>query len=179
PPARVRVVDAPVSRQAPFRDAGQVAEVQWNYDWGGPGLGLTPAVLQAWQESPAFEAAEWARSDTALIEVGDTVVALGVATVTPGVFEMLGGVRPLRGRLFYPTEGRPSERDRVIVSETVWRAVFGADPAFVGQRITVDGEPLTVVGILPAAFRFPASDTGLWRPVDVAGAPEQLRIAYA
>jgi putative ABC transport system permease protein len=177
--AMFTIVDALVLRPVPFRDAEQLAQVRMNPDWGGPSQGLTPAVLQAWQESPAFDSVEWARSETALLEAGDTVIARGMATVTPGIFGLLGGVRPLHGRLFDASDGEAGRRDQIIVSETLWRSQFGGDPALVGQPITVDDERLTVVGILPAAFRFPASDTVLWRPVDPAGAPDELISAYA
>ncbi len=116
--------------------------------------------------------------ETVLLETGQTVVTRGMAIVTPGVFDFLGGVRPVKGRLFDPTEGRAGQNDRVLVSETVWRSLFGADPGFVGRTITVNRERLVVVGILPADFRFPSADTVLWKPTDLASRPGELARAY-
>lgn len=174
--AMFTIVDALIVRPVPFRDPDQLAHLMMGNDRGGRTV-VAPAVLNAWRESPAFHAAESASWDDALLEAGGTVVTRKLATVTPGVFEMLGGVRPLRGRLFDATDGRAGRSDRVLVSETVWRALYNADPALVGQPLVVDGERLTVVGILPADFRFPSADTMLWRPTDLSS-PGELARAY-
>jgi predicted permease len=173
--AMFTIVDSLILRPVPFRDPGQLAHVWMGTDHGGRVL-VAPAVVRAWRESPAFEAVESAMSGTALLEAGDIVVTRGIATVTPGVFDMLG-VRPIRGRLFDTREGRSGQADRVLVSETVWRTLYAADPALVGRSVTVDGEPLTVVGILPADFRFPSSATVLWRPTDL-DRPGQMAQAF-
>jgi hypothetical protein len=75
------------------------------------------------------------------------------ARVTPGLFELLG-VRPLAGRTFVAGEGRAGTDDRALISEDVWRAQFGGDPAIIGKRIRLSGESVEVVGIMPADFRF-------------------------
>jgi putative ABC transport system permease protein len=173
--AMFTIVDALIVRPVPFRDPGQLAHLWMGTDRGGRTL-VAPAVLRAWRESPAFEGAESATTDIALVEAGGTVVTRRLATVTPGVFELLGGVRPVRGRLFDANEGRYS--DRLLISETVWRALYNADPALVGQSIVVNGERMTVVGILPADFRFPSADTVLWRPTDLNRSPGELARAY-
>jgi predicted permease len=88
--------------------------------------------------------------------------------VTPGIFDLLGGVRPLRGRLFDPEDGRPGREHLALVTEELWRARYGADPALVGRTIAVDNQPLVVVGILPASFRFPRWNTAIWTPKHIA-----------
>ncbi len=175
--AMFTIVDSLIFRPVPFRDPGQLAHLWMGTDRGGS-LVVAPAVVRAWRESPAFDGAEIATRSTAILEAGGTVVTRGLATVTPGVFEMLGGVRPVRGRLFTATEGQPGQSDRVLVSETVWRTLFGADASLVGRSISVDGEPLTVVGILPADFRFPSAETVLWRPTDLDSHPGMRAPAY-
>jgi putative ABC transport system permease protein len=174
--AMFTIVDSLVLRPVPFRDPGQLAHLWMGTDRGGRTL-VTPAVLRAWRESPAFAAAESAMSGTALLETGDTVVTRGIATVTAGVFDMLG-VRPIRGRLFDAGEGRSGRSDRVLVAETLWRTLYRADPDLVGRSITVDGERLTVVGILPADFRFPSAATVLWRLTDLESRPGELAQAF-
>ena len=168
------ILDALILRPVPFRDPAQLAHLWMGNDRGGRTV-VSPAVLKAWHESAAFEAAESAMPATVLLQVGDTVVARESASVTPGVFKMLANVRTLRGRLFDPAEGRPGETDRVLVSETLWRTIYGSDPALVGRSITVDGNRLQVVGILPADFAFPSSRTVLWRPTDLSGRAEMAR----
>jgi predicted permease len=167
--AMFTIVDALLIRPVPFRDPSQLARLS---------IRISPAVLKAWRESPAFEAVESAVTATALLEAADTVATRTVATVTPGVFHMLGGVRPVRGRLFLATDGRAGQSNQVLVSETLWRSLYSADPALVGQSIVVDGERLTVVGILPAEFRFPSAITELWRPTDLNRRPGEMGQAY-
>jgi putative ABC transport system permease protein len=78
---------------------------------------------------------------------------------------MLGGVRPLDGRLFGATDGGPGQADVVLVSEALWRSLYDSDPGLVGRSVTVDGERLRVIGILPNEFRCPRATAMLWRPV--------------
>src|SRR5262249_21260943 len=54
----------------------------------------------------------------------------------------------------------------VLVSDALWRGRFGADPAFVNRRITLDGEPRTVIGIMPAGFSYPGT-TEIWTPLAI------------
>jgi putative ABC transport system permease protein len=175
--AMFTIVDALVLRPMPFRDPQQLAHVWMGTDRGGRSL-VDPAVVRAWRESPAFARAESAMPETALLETGQTVVTRGMATVTPGVFDLLGGVRPVQGRLFVADEGRAGQNDRLLVSETVWRTLYGAETGFVGRSLTVNGERLTVIGILPAEFRFPSADTVLWKPTNLASRPRELARAY-
>jgi putative ABC transport system permease protein len=175
--AMFTIVDALVLRPVPFRAPEQLAHIWMGTDRGGRTT-VTPAVLRAWRESPAFDAAESAIPGTAVLEANGTIVTRGIATVTPGVFEMLGGVRPIRGRLFDAAEAGAGAFERLLISETVWRTLFNADPAIVGRPVRIDGEPLVVVGILPADFRFPSADTVLWRPVDLDRQPGARARAY-
>ena len=81
---------------------------------------------------------------------------LDIARVSADLFQTLG-VQPAIGRVF--TQGEDQDgRDRVaILSDALWRRRFHADPAIVGRTITLDSRAHTVVGVLPAAFRFPAT----------------------
>jgi putative ABC transport system permease protein len=72
-------------------------------------------------------------------------------TVSPGYFPLLG-VEAALGRTFLPEEEEPGRDKVVILSHGLWRRRFGSDPGVVGRQITVEGEPRTVVGVLPANF---------------------------
>ena len=73
--------------------------------------------------------------------------------VSPNFFVTLG-VDPARGRDFLTGAAAPDDDRSVIVSDRLWRASLKADPAIVGQSITIDGLPRTVVGVLPPDFSF-------------------------
>jgi predicted permease len=76
------------------------------------------------------------------------------ARVSAGLFKMLG-VQPALGRDFLPEEDAPGHERVVMLADSLWRRRFAADPGIVGRTISLDGLPHTVVGIIPASFRFP------------------------
>ena len=73
--------------------------------------------------------------------------------VSPNFFATLG-VNPVRGRAFLTGAAAPDDDRSAIVSDRLWRTSLNADPAIVGQSITIDGLPRTVVGVLPPDFSF-------------------------
>jgi putative ABC transport system permease protein len=77
---------------------------------------------------------------------------VGSVQVTEGFFETLG-VRAQLGRLFIPADDRPESPLVVVLSDGFWRRRFGADPSIVGQALTFNARPATVIGVLPAWFR--------------------------
>lgn len=168
--AMFTIVDALLLRPVPFRAPEELASVYMGNANGGRTT-VAPAVLRAWRESSGFMGAEGANSDTSLVDTRGSVTMRGSARVTTGLFSLLGGVRPIIGRLFEPGEGRAGSDDRVLLSEDLWRSVYGADPGIVNQRVTIDNESLIVVGILPADFRFPSANTVIWRPIDYSALP--------
>ena len=71
-------------------------------------------------------------------------------------------VNPLRGS-FAPDE---AGRDVAIISHTVWQTRFGRDAGIVGRALRLGGRVLTIVGVMPASFRFPDADTTFWEPFE-------------
>ncbi|MGH9729121.1 MAG: ABC transporter permease, partial [Candidatus Acidiferrales bacterium] len=78
-----------------------------------------------------------------------------------------------------PEDGKQGAAPVAIVSENLWRSRFGANPALIGQAIALDMRSFTVVGILPASFRYPdgAPHQDVWIPVaqDPVFGPLMLR----
>ena len=92
--------------------------------------------------------------------VGDNLLSgrgeperLSGVPVSDRFFEMLG-VQPQLGRLFNADEARWNGPKAVILSDGLWRRRFASDPAIVGRSLTLNDEPHTVVGVLPASFDF-------------------------
>ncbi len=75
------------------------------------------------------------------------------------------GVAPVLGRDFLQEEDKAGVDKAVILSDALWRAKFGADPAVIGKGIRVNGRPGHIVGIMPPKFQFPANED-LWIPVN-------------
>ncbi|MBC8165542.1 MAG: ABC transporter permease, partial [Bryobacteraceae bacterium] len=86
------------------------------------------------------------------------------ARASASLFRLLG-VEPLLGRT-PTTEEEQTGKDRVVVlSESLWRAHFGGDRAAVGKSIRMNGEPYTVIGVMPAEFHFPTRGSEVWVPI--------------
>jgi putative ABC transport system permease protein len=99
-------------------------------------------------------------------------------------FEVLG-VGPALGRAFRPEEDRPGGHPAVLISDSLWKRRFGADPSVLGRSVTLDSIDTTIIGIMPANFEF----APLGRSIDIWSTrtfevnnitPEQVRggIAY-
>src|SRR5437879_4259683 len=91
---------------------------------------------------------------------------VNTSVVTPELFSLFGE-KPLAGRAFFPEDGKAGAPPVVILSENLWRSSFGADPNTIGSAINLDKRSFTVVGIMPAAFRFPllTKSEQLWIPL--------------
>lgn len=86
--------------------------------------------------------------------------------VSPSLFGVLG-VGALHGRTFLPEEEQPGNERLVILSHASWTTRFGSDPQIIDRSISLDGEPYTVVGVMPPGFTFPADDpqVEMWSPL--------------
>lgn len=77
-------------------------------------------------------------------------------SVSANFFTVLG-VELLRGRSFTPEEDRPGGPRVAILSYGIWQSHYGGDPRILGRTIKLDGKDYSVVGVLPASFKFPTS----------------------
>ena len=100
---------------------------------------------------------------------GDVSTSVVTPNVSPNLFSMLG-IPPLLGRTFSREEGEANGPKVVLLSEELWRSFFHSDPTIIGRTIRVNAQPRTVVGVMPAKFRFPDSlgpdvRKGVWLPL--------------
>ena len=80
-------------------------------------------------------------------------------------------IRPLLGRNLEPADAAEDAEPTVVISHRLWQGAFGASADVVGQRITLDEEVTTVVGVMPRTFAFPSARTDLWRPLSLTAGP--------
>lgn len=73
------------------------------------------------------------------------------------------GVQPLLGRTFQLGEDKQGAPRLVVLTYGMWQQRFGGDQNIVGQSVTINGDPHTVVGVLPASFQFALRNADLWR----------------
>jgi len=98
-----------------------------------------------------------------LTGAGEPLRILGAA-VSASLFPVLQ-TEPKLGRVFTDAEDRPGAARVVVLSQGLWISGFGADPQISGKTIRLDSESYTVLGVMPAAFRFPDAETQLWVPL--------------
>ena len=87
------------------------------------------------------------------------------------VLEVLG-VAPLLGRIYTDRDDQPGAEPVVVISHAAWQRLFGGDAAVIGQALTLDGRPSTVIGVMPAGFHFPGPQVEFWMPAQF---PAELR----
>jgi len=91
------------------------------------------------------------------------------AAVTEDFFTVLSAP-PLLGRAFLAEDHRPGAGKVVIVSESLWQRRFGGDPNVIGRVVRLSGDQYTVVGVMPAAARWP-TEAALWVPLTFGKTP--------
>jgi predicted permease len=98
------------------------------------------------------------------------------AQVSANLFDVLG-VRPRIGRPFFEAEDQFGQHQVVIISDSLWRRRFGADPSIAGRKIILGGANYTIVGVLPADFEFPKQPSDMGKRLN--GRMEMFRpLAY-
>ena len=102
---------------------------------------------------------------------GDTPEVVGGGQVT-GDYLRVFGVSPEMGRGFVAADDEPGAPRVVVLSHRLWTRKFNADRAMLGRPIQLNGEPFSVIGVMPAAFDFTSDGDELWAPMRLSS--EQL-----
>lgn len=101
---------------------------------------------------------------------GDPERFLG-ARSTASLFSVLG-VQPIIGRAFTAENEKLGRGNLVLLSHRLWTRRFAADPAVAGRTIRLNGEPFTILGVMPPAFHYPSNEFDLWVPLYIH--PDEL-----
>jgi putative ABC transport system permease protein len=126
---------------------------------------VAPATFRGWLEgSHSFE-------DMELVAPGSPVTVTGasfperanIQYATPGLFRLLG-TQPALGRFFLSDETKTT--NSIVLSYGFWSRHFSRGSDVIGQQLTVNGTPQTIIGILPRDFHLFDRDTDLWIPID-------------
>ena len=99
------------------------------------------------------------------------------ARISANFFPLLG-MRPLLGRNISPEEDRPGRNQVVILSWDVWRQSFGGDPGVIGRTVTLNGQPHTVIGVMPRGIHHPY-EADMWVPMAWHDDPMMIDEYYA
>lgn len=155
-----RVVDAVLLQPLPYSDPNRLV-MPWEFSpeiqqrLGFDRLPVSPAdFLDYRSRNTTFDGLASMRSEQVNLTGRGEPERIGAVRVSAEFFDVLG-VHPIVGRRF--EQGDEGRGRVVLIAESLWRRSFGSDPAVSGRIVSLNGEPATIVGVLPDWFRFPAA----------------------
>ena len=150
------VVNALLLRPVPYPDADRLT-ILWNRS---PGLGIaedwfsTAQYFDIKNGHRGFEQLGLAIGAMVNLTSDGEPERVGAVRVSSSLLPMLG-VTAARGRLFTPEDDVPGRTGTAILTHGMWVRRYAASPSVIGRSITLNGQPLQVIGVLPAAFSLP------------------------
>lgn len=160
-------VNAILLRPLPYPDSERLVMV-WenNLRNGWTMSSVAPPMLGEWRrQNTVFEglaAGVWGANFT-LTGRGEPQSIRG-STFSANIFSILR-VRPVLGRDFLPQEEEFGNHHVVLLSHGFWQRQFGGDPQIIGQRLTLNAETYTIIGVMPPGTDFPNPGIELWTPL--------------
>jgi putative ABC transport system permease protein len=170
------IVNSVLIRPLPYKDPDQLVWV-----WGRLNLGNTASVsLPDFRDYRAqaqlFDAFACFTTVNLTITGNGEPERLNGSMVSSEFFRVFA-VKPAIGREFTSEEEQVARPGVVILSHGLWERRFGGDAGIIGRSIVLDGSPVTVVGIMPQAFRF-SGTTEAWVPIPLKNPDMQWRGAH-
>lgn len=167
------VVDAVLLRPLPYANPDALVTI------APRPLGFTPPdVAEAWRDRATSldDIAGFRALREGRLTVGHESKPVDWVEVTWNLPAMLGAT-PVAGRSFVAADMEPGSAPVVMLSYELWNGRFAADPSIPGRALALDGEPVTVIGVLDASFRFPSRGSALPATALIAAAePGLLRV---
>ena len=169
--AMFSVADAVVLRPLPYADQDRLVVISMSdRDRNQPFLEFSYPAYREWRDrSREFQTV------SAMSSVNDETILTGRGEPVPvegrwvtGEFFSLLGVSPAFGRVLRLDDDRPGAPNVVVISHRFWLDRLSGSRDVVGQSMTLDGKPHTVVGVMPPGFAYPKGAT-YWVPVASAG----------
>lgn len=167
------VVNAVLLNPFPYEDSDRIVFIG---STPAGQVGTMPVAYPDYEEWNAqarqFEHLAYVNNHTfTLTDVAEPATVPG-AVMTASAWPLLG-LRPILGRTFTAAEDRPGADPVCVISQGAWETRFGSDPAILQRQIMLDGRAHTVVGVMPARFKFWAAE--IWTPVGLEADTELMR----
>jgi predicted permease len=160
------VINSVLLRPLPFPDSDRLVTMFNTYPKAGvdrDGSSVTN-YYERRGHIPAFASTSMYRYSTAIVGESGSTERAQAMRVSPEFFSTLGR-GPIAGRAFKEEETFFGSDHEVVITDAFWRHSTNADPQIIGKKIRVDGNPTTVIGILPPDFRFLSSEARLYFPL--------------
>jgi putative ABC transport system permease protein len=137
--------------------------------WEKPPRGLRNSIAPAnyldWtKQSRSFESMAAQTGAGLSYTGGGEPKSLRASVVSAPYFEVFG-IKAAMGRTFAADEDQPGKDKVVVISYRTWANVFGGDPSLIGRSIQLNGEPYSVIGVLPRGSEFDRRSSDLWVPL--------------
>ncbi|HSL71068.1 MAG TPA: ABC transporter permease, partial [Longimicrobiales bacterium] len=163
------VVNAALLQPLPYGDPDEVISIRTRFErvsgseWEFFGMSV-PEYRDHAAATRSFSAT--AAYSTSRVNLADAARAPDriLTVAATGEFFTVMGVQPALGRGFRPGEDAAGAPCVAVLSDELWRTRYGGSAAALNQTIRLDGEPCTIVGVMPRGFFFPVPETKLWRP---------------
>jgi putative ABC transport system permease protein len=160
------VVNGVLLRPLPYPDSGALVRVHEIVPQFGR-FSVAPANFLDWRaQSAAFERIAAYSTTSATLVGSEGPARIPGAQVSWDLFPVLR-VSPALGRPFTEADDRPGADPTVVLGHGLWQDRFGGDPNIVGRAISMNGTPVTVIGVMPAGFYYPSRETAFWRPLNL------------
>ncbi|HET9373050.1 MAG TPA: ABC transporter permease [Vicinamibacterales bacterium] len=160
------VVNGVLLRPLPFSMPDQLVRVHEVVPQYGT-FSVAPANFLDWrQQQTVFSRIAAYSSASATFTDGETAERIPGAQVSWDLIELLG-VGPARGAGFTAAQDAPGANRVLVISHGLWQRRFGGDPGVVGRTVTVNGQPMTILGVMPEGFYFPSRAAEFWQPIAI------------
>lgn len=157
------LIDAVLLKPLPFPEPDQLVLVSESRN-GAPISNTAPVRIEEWNEaSTTFEAITGYYSEDASETSGDLPERFRLARVAPRFIEAWG-VAPALGRGFTPADSQEGAAPVALVSHRYWVDYLDGDPDVLQRAVRLTDGPYSIVGVMPATFRFPDRDVDIWVP---------------
>lgn len=162
------IVDGVLLKPLPFPDADRLVVLYNSYPKIGRPRGESSYLNYASRQGAlaAFSQVSLFEDTSAIVGEPGSTAATRIIRVSPEFFATVG-VHPALGRMFTASDVLEQKDTLAILTDEFWRRNFNGDPAIIGRTVRVEGLARTIVGVLPAGFRFLSSDAVLYLPLPV------------
>ena len=171
------VVNAVMIRALPFSEPDRIMQVaEKNDKLNLPTFAASVLNFLSWREqTKSFEQLAGIGYATLTLSGSGDPEQFPANRISPALTQVLG-TKPLVGRAFTDDEEKPGGAAVAMIGEGLWKRRFGGDPKLVGRTLTLDGAPMTIVGIAPASVKL-ISGGDIYLPLTIDTAKE-LRLNH-
>jgi putative ABC transport system permease protein len=157
-------VDGVLLRPLPYDEPERIVWV-----WEKPPQGVRNSISTEnfldWQRgNDVFEVMAAITGGGVTMSGGTEPVQIPGQRVSAGYFDVFGA-RAALGRTFVADEDQPGKNNVAVITYKFWQRQFAGDPGVIGKIVTFNGEPHTIIGVMPATSAFDRGGTDIFRPL--------------